>query len=143
AYRTHRLRLVGDLFLTPKFLADFQGCYEYSGWLPRHELRDCYASSAFFVLPSLAEGFAAVILEALSCGLPVLASRNTGAAGFVEHGREGLLHEAGDDDALCAGIEQMLTQPRRRVEMGRAASEKARDRTCLEHRRSFVEFLKR
>jgi glycosyltransferase involved in cell wall biosynthesis len=142
AYRTHTLRLVGDLFLTPSFLADFQGCYEYSGWLPREELRECYARAALFVLPSFAEGFANVLMEALSSGLPILASRNSGAEGFLEHGRECLLHEAGNEDELCAHVDSLLSQPRRREAMADEARQRARNAGGA-HARAFAELLGR
>lgn len=45
--------------------------------------------SHLFVLPSIAEGFALVILEAMSCGLPVLTTTNTCGPDVIEPGREG------------------------------------------------------
>jgi starch synthase len=141
AYRTCSLRLIGDMHLTARFLKDFQGCYEHIPRLPKESLREQYISAAAFVLPAAAEGFAAVILEALSCGVPIVASRNSGAEGFLEHGTHGLLHEFGNDDELCAHLDWMLSHPRERAEMSRAALEKARTWTWSDYRRQFLEIL--
>ena len=47
--------------------------------------------SDVLVLPSLAEGCALVVLEALACGLPVIVTPNTGTLGFVRDGCEGFV----------------------------------------------------
>ena len=141
AYRSCSLRLVGDMHLTAQFLKDFQGCYEHIPRLPKGRLMEQYSSAGLFVLPAAAEGFAAVILEALSCGLPIVASRNSGAEGFLEHGTHGLLHEFGNDDELCAHLDWMLSHPRDRAEMSRAAPDKARSWTWPDYRRRFLEIL--
>jgi len=143
AHRTHRLQLIGRMHLAPSFLRNFQGCYECLGQLPRSELSRRYQKACFFALPSLAEGFAVVILEALSCGLPVLASRNSGAEGFITSGEEGLLHDAQDDDALCAGLDWMLSHPAERAEMSRRALEKARSWTWDDYRSEFLQLVYR
>jgi glycosyltransferase involved in cell wall biosynthesis len=141
AYRSHRLRLIGDMCLAPRFLKDFQGCFEHVPRLPRHELRWHYAAATLFALPAAAEGFAAVILEALSCGVPIVASRNSGAEGFLEHGRQALLHDFGNEDELCAHLDWMLTHPQERAEMARAARAKAAEWTWPDFRRRFLEIL--
>jgi glycosyltransferase involved in cell wall biosynthesis len=141
AYRTYRLRLVGDMFLSRQFLADYQGCYEHVGRVPPEELKAHYASSCLFVLPAAAEGFAAVILEALSCGLPILASRSSGAEGFLEHGKHVLLHDFGNEHELAAHLDWMLSHPKERVEMSRQAWEKARSWTWADYRKRFLDTL--
>ncbi len=111
AWKTHRLLLVGDMHLNASFLNDYRGIYEHRTRMPREDLRDLYLSADALVLPALAEGFALVILEALSCGTPVLASRNSGAEGFLTHGEDALLFDAQDDEALCSALERALSRP--------------------------------
>src|SRR5438105_562628 len=139
AYRTHKLRLIGQMCLTPRFLMDYQGCYEHIPRLPREELRAHYASAAAFVLPAAAEGIAAVILEALSYGCPIVASRNSGAEGLLEHGKQGLLHDFGNDDELCSHLDWILTHPRERSEMAKHARERAAAWTWTDYRRRVSE----
>ena len=127
AHRTHRLLLVGEMHLNPAFLRDFAGTYEHMPRVPREDLRDIYLGASAMVLPALAEGFALVILEALSCGTPVLASRNSGAGGFVKEAEEARLFAAQDDEALGRTLEWALSHPDELEAMGRVGREKARN----------------
>jgi glycosyltransferase involved in cell wall biosynthesis len=120
AHRTHRLLLIGAMHLKPAFLRDYHGLYEHLPRVPRANLREYYLRASALALPSLAEGFALVILEALSCGTPALVSRNTGAAGFLEPDAEARFYDAESDDALCEALEWALTHPGELEEMGRA-----------------------
>jgi glycosyltransferase involved in cell wall biosynthesis len=129
------------MHLTAKFLKDYQGCYDYLGTMQRDNLRRHYQTAQAFVLPALAEGFAVVILEALSCGLPVLVSRNSGAEGFITPGREGLLHEAQDDDSLCRDLDWMLSHPNEHAEMSHCALQRAQSWTWLDYRREFLRLV--
>jgi len=123
AYRTHTLRLIGKQYLHPKFLADFTGIYEHIPPMPRSGLWEHFSQARFFIFPSACDGFGLVLNEALSCGTPILASSNTGAPGFITEGVEGVTYEHGDDEALATYLEQMLSNPTRTAEMGRAAYE--------------------
>jgi glycosyltransferase involved in cell wall biosynthesis len=109
AHKTHTLRLVGSIELSASFLADYSGLFEHVPRLPRPELARHYATSLAYIMPAAAEGMAVVITEALSYGLPVIASENSGAKGFISHGGEGLLYPFEDEDRLCECLEQFLS----------------------------------
>ena len=141
AHRACELRLIGSMRLPPALLADFQGTYNYLGRLARPLLREHFSAASCSVLPTLAEGFALVILESLSCGTPIVASRNCGAEGFIQEGREGLLHDAQDDEQLCEALEWMLTNPQRRAEMSHDCLKKARSWTWREYRSAFLKLV--
>ena len=91
-------------------------------WLPgeRSDVPDVMRGLNCFVLPSLVEGISNTILEAMSCGLPVLATTVGGNADLVEHGVTGLLVPAGDVGSLCAGLVQMAREPVRAAAFGAA-----------------------
>jgi glycosyltransferase involved in cell wall biosynthesis len=72
-----------------------------------------------FVLPSLAEPFGLVLLEAMSLGKPVIATRAGGPLEIVEDGITGLLVPPSDAQALSAAMIQVLADRAAAAEMGR------------------------
>jgi glycosyltransferase involved in cell wall biosynthesis len=70
------------------------------------------------VLPSRAEPFGLVLLEAMALAKPVVAMAAGGPPEVVEDGRTGRLCPPGDAGALADAIEGLLADPRRRAEMG-------------------------
>ncbi len=73
------------------------------------ELSKEFAAMDVFVLPSLTEGFPLSLLEAMSAGIPVVASRAGGIPEIVEHGTTGFLVPARDHAALTNTIISLLT----------------------------------
>lgn len=74
-----------------------------------------------FVLPSLNEGISNTLLEAMACGVPVVASRVGGNAELFADGREGSLYESGDADALGALLGRYCDNKLMRLERAVAA----------------------
>ncbi|MDP2898509.1 MAG: glycosyltransferase [bacterium] len=72
-----------------------------------------------FVLPSLWEGFGTAIIEAMACGVPVVASRVGGIPEIVEDGMNGLLVPPGRPGPLAEAVILMLDQPSMRREIAR------------------------
>src|SRR5205807_9930594 len=60
-------------------LAEYRGRYRYLGVVPRTKLSWYYSQASVFVLASIQDGFGMVQAQAMACGLPVVATRNTGA----------------------------------------------------------------
>jgi glycosyltransferase involved in cell wall biosynthesis len=86
----------------------------------RTDVLSLIAACDVFVLPSTAEPFGLVLLEAMSLGKPVIATAAGGPLEIVEHGRTGLLVPASDPAALANAIEQLLGDPAQRTAMGMA-----------------------
>lgn len=95
---------------------------ELAGPLPREALPARLAGADVFAAPSLYEGGPGfVILEAMACGLPVVASAGSGAAESVRDGETGLLVPPGDETALAGALERLLADRELRLRMGAAA----------------------
>ncbi len=73
------------------------------------ELVQAYQQADLFVLPSIAEGFGQVLLEALACGLPVLATTHTAAPDLITQGEQGFVVEPRRPDQLADRISWALT----------------------------------
>jgi glycosyltransferase involved in cell wall biosynthesis len=123
AYRTNRLVLIGPMHLSDRFLRDYSHVYEHLPRMPRSKLARHYLRASALALPALAEGFALVILEALSCGAPVLVSRNSGTVGFLND-EEAKFFDAGEDEPLLASLDWALSHPKELEEMGRAGRQR-------------------
>ena len=91
----------------------------YLGFVSRgSEVRDLYRRAAVLALPSAYEGLPMVLLEAMSCGTPVVGSEIAAIAEVIDHGRTGLLVPVGAPDRLAAALRDAVS---RRDELGSAA----------------------
>ena len=86
-----RLNIVGDHSFDKDF---FEKKFNnekivYHGHIDHLKLNELYNKAHVFVLPSIEEGFATVILQAAAAGCPVIVSENTGASEFVENNKIG------------------------------------------------------
>jgi glycosyltransferase involved in cell wall biosynthesis len=92
--------------------APLEGQVCLRGYLPPAELREVLVRAAVLVVPSLwEEPLGLVVIEAMACGVPVVATAVGGIAEMVQHGRNGLLVEPDDPDALATAIRRLLDDP--------------------------------
>lgn len=79
-------------------------------------------ATGIFLLPSLVEGLPMSLLEAMACGLPVIASDcSPGVRSLITHEDTGLLTQPGDAHALADQLRSLLTQPNVRQQLGERA----------------------
>ena len=84
------------------------------------------AGSDIFCLPSFREGFGLTLIEAASCGLPVISTSIYGVKDAVDEGRSGLLTKPGDVEELAEALQVLLADHRMRAEMGSYGREKVK-----------------
>jgi glycosyltransferase involved in cell wall biosynthesis len=107
-------RRAGELGVDARFL----------GRVPHEELPALLAGAEAFVMPSLYEGHPKALVEAMACGLPVVATDVPGIRDVIEDGRTGVLAEPAPA-ALRAALERVLGDPGLRGRLGAAAAEEA------------------
>ena len=79
---------------------------------------NAFKSADIFVLPSYSEGFSTAILEAMSAGLPVIATNVGAAPEIIENGVNGYIVEPGDIGGLRMSIQKLIDNYELRVKMG-------------------------
>jgi N-acetyl-alpha-D-glucosaminyl L-malate synthase BshA len=82
-------------------------------------------STDIFLLPSATESFGLAALEAMSYGVPVVASRIGGIPEVVRDGQDGLLADVGDIETMTKQVSSLITNHQLRLEMGASAKERA------------------
>ncbi len=84
----------------------------FTGRIPDEEKADHYRLADVYVMPSYGEGFGFVFLEAMACGIPVVASKVDGSREAVRDGLLGELVDPSDPEQVRAGILAALAKPR-------------------------------
>lgn len=98
---------------------------KFLGFLSREKLDEEYRSADVFVLPTLSEGSAGVIYEALAFGVPVVTTASAGSV--ITNGVEGYIVPERDPVALAAAIERIVRERSLRAAMAKAAMATARE----------------
>jgi glycosyltransferase involved in cell wall biosynthesis len=94
-----------------------------AGWHAHDVLPDFMNAADVLVLPSVLEQFGQVVVEAMACGLPVIAVNRAGPASIIDSGQTGWLVEPDDRDGLADAMVAAVNDPaerRRRGELARA-----------------------
>ena len=111
---------------------DLAGRVRLLGPVPNEAVTALMQEASIFVLPSLYEGLPKVLLEAMACGLPVVASRVKGIREVVDDGRTGLLVRP-EPEAIRAAIVRLGKNARLRLRLGDAARKEVERRYSLKH----------
>ena len=98
---------------------DLGGTVTFVGAQPQERLRAWYVAADATVLPSHYESFGMVALEAMACGIPVVASRVGGLQTTVRDGVTGLLVPESDPVALAGALDGLLADADLRYRLGR------------------------
>ncbi len=81
----------------------------FHDWLAPNDVRQVLLDSKILLLPSRAEAYPTILLEAAACGTPFVATAIAGVQDIAEESRAGLLHDVGDAAAMREAITRLLT----------------------------------
>ena len=127
-------RVVDDL----KIFEPFQSQIEIRPSVSFPELLRAYQEADLFVFPSVVEGFAQVLLESLSCGLPILSTTHTAAPDLIDDGIHGFVVEPRRPELMAEKIEWLIQHRSQLREMKHAARERAEQFTWERFRKGVV-----
>jgi len=146
AYPDVHLTLVGDgpsrsSLEASAQSAGLQSHVSFVGYRAPVDVRLLLATVDVFVLPSFFEGIPVSLMEAMACGVPVVASNLPGIAELVDDAVNGYLVRAGDSEELAERIAGLLASAELRNRMGRAGRAKVADQFDLEQETDRLETL--
>ncbi|MFC2052215.1 glycosyltransferase family 4 protein [Chloroflexota bacterium] len=98
--------------------------FSFLGFLPREELIHYYQNETVYVLPAYYEGLPTTVLEAMSCGMPVVATDIPGPADAVVNGETGFLVPPQEPKLLADCVLKLLGDKNLRQKMGKAGRER-------------------
>lgn len=118
-------RLVGGLDVSSEAAARLAGATQVFGSIPRAEIASHYAWADVFLLPSICEGSATVVYEALVAGLPVVTTPNAGSV--VRHEIDGYVTPIRDVDAIETALLSLAKDQERYLSMAQNARNRGRE----------------
>ena len=110
--------------IRPDFKIEFRkwrGDFEHLSAVPHKKLAEILTNCSAFVFPSLEEGFARVLSEAMSAGLPILASYESGATTIIRDGVDGIILKPRDIDGMAHAMIKVAHNHDLNVSLGNAA----------------------
>ena len=100
--------------------------------VPTQDMADWYRVLDLYVAPQRWEGFGLTPIEAMACGVPVVATRVGAFDALVTEGETGLLVDPGDADALAQATDDALSDPARLTVWSQAARDRATHEFSIE-----------
>ena len=98
----------------------------------RNDVASLLARADIFLLPSRVESFPISIMEAMSMGLPVVASNVGGIPDLVRHGEDGFLHDAADLEGMARSVVALLDDAALRERLGANGRQRVVEEFSLE-----------
>lgn len=114
-----KLTLAGNVQIHQDVIRQYAASVEFLGPIPHSKIAEVYHAADLFILPTISDGFGAVMLEAMATGLPVISSDHSGD--IVVDGYNGFRIPIRRPDAVVESIEKLISQPSLLSSMSEAA----------------------
>jgi glycosyltransferase involved in cell wall biosynthesis len=124
---TARFRMAGRVRLPDDVKQQISQWVELRGIVPRSQIAEEFRWADVFLLPSLCEGSATAVYEALAAGLPVITTENTGSV--VRDGIDGFIVPVCDPQAIATAVLELADNPELRQIMSANAFLRAAEHT--------------
>jgi glycosyltransferase involved in cell wall biosynthesis len=131
-----RFVAVGPVYMLEKAEAAMREAVELVGRVPRSDVATWLGKFDVFLFPSTCEGSAGSVMEAMACGLPVIASPNSGSV--ITDGVDGFIRPYDDIDGITALIENLAADETRRLAVGTAARKTAESHNIENYGRRLI-----
>lgn len=116
----------------------------FLGWVARDSIVNYYRQADLFVTATTWEGMPNTVLEAMACGLPVVASRASGLEELVHEGINGYLVPINDPAALADRLADLVENPYERQRMGKESRKVAEQEFAWEYiSEQYIEIYRR
>lgn len=122
-----RFRMAGRVRMPDDVKQEISQWVELRGIVPRSQIVEEFRWADVFLLPSLCEGSATAVYEALAAGLPVITTENTGSV--VRDGVEGFIVPVCDPEAIATAVRALADNPELRRSMSTNALLRAAEHT--------------
>jgi len=97
---------------------NLEGRVLFEGFVPHTEIVKCYQQCDIFCFPTLGEPFGKVVLEAMACGKPVIASNVAGSAETIENEKTGFLTPPAQPQTLAKAILELIGDQQKMKRVG-------------------------
>lgn len=134
------LSILGQLSMPTEFYRRKFSEFEYFPPCSNKKVRVIMKEHDALVLPSIVEGRALVQQEALSCGLPIIVTPNTGGEDLVVEGKTGYMVPIRSPEKIKEAISSMMANWKNREDIQKLCQKKAREYTWQNYAQNIIDF---
>lgn len=135
-----RFVCAGGIYLKPEFVRQAAAHIEFLGHVPPMDMNGLYDRAHLLAFPTLSDGFGMVQLEAMSRGIPVVATPHCGKV--VEDGVNGFIIPTGNGEALAGAIETAARDAATYSRLSEAALRTAAEKSGADLREKLLEIIR-
>lgn len=134
-----QLTIIGKFIGSSDWLSNYNFSFTHINFVPYNKLNSYYQKADIFVYPSLHEGSALAVYEALACGLPTITTFNTGS--IVRDKKDGFIIPIKDSNAIKNKILLLMHNSSLRNQMSLNARNRAKEYTWEKYRKRLVKIM--